>query len=34
LTIYGNPSPKLLENVKASKMNAKIFCFLQGLKTP
>ena len=34
LTIYGNPSPKLLENVKASKMDVKIFSFLQGLQTP
>lgn len=34
LTIYGNPSPNLLENVKASKMDVKIFSFLQGLRTP
>ena len=31
LTIYGDPSPELIENVKASKMDVKIFSFLQGL---
>jgi quinol monooxygenase YgiN len=31
LTIYGDPSPELIENVKASEMNVKIFSFLQGV---
>jgi hypothetical protein len=31
LTIYGDPSPELIENVKASKMDVKVFSFLQGL---
>jgi len=31
LVIYGDPSPELLENAKASGMNAKVFTLLQGL---
>jgi quinol monooxygenase YgiN len=31
LTIYGDPSPELIESVKASEMDVKIFSFLQGL---
>ena len=32
LTIYGDPSPKLMEKVKASELDVKIFHFLQGLQ--
>jgi antibiotic biosynthesis monooxygenase len=32
ITIYGDPSPELLENVKAVKNDVKIFSFLQGLQ--
>ena len=32
LTIYGDPSPELIESVKASEMDVKIFSFLQGLQ--
>ena len=31
LTIYGNPSKELIENVRANEMDVKIFTFLQGL---
>lgn len=31
VVIYGDPSPELLENVKAGGMDVKIFSFLQGL---
>jgi quinol monooxygenase YgiN len=31
LAIYGNPSPELLQYVKASGIKIKIFTFLQGL---
>jgi quinol monooxygenase YgiN len=31
VTIYGNPSPELLENAKSSGLNITIFSFLQGL---
>jgi hypothetical protein len=31
LTIYGDPSPELIESVKASEMDVKIFSFFQGL---
>jgi quinol monooxygenase YgiN len=32
ITIYGDPSPELLRNVKGSKMNVRVFSFLQGLQ--
>jgi quinol monooxygenase YgiN len=31
LTIYGDPSQEIIEHVRASEMNVKIFSFLQGL---
>jgi quinol monooxygenase YgiN len=31
VVIYGDPSPELLENAKASGLDIKIFSFLQGL---
>jgi quinol monooxygenase YgiN len=31
LTIYGDPSQEIIEYVRASEMNVKIFSFLQGL---
>lgn len=31
VVIYGNPSPELLENAKARKIDVKVFSFLEGL---
>jgi len=32
ITIYGDPSPELLRNVKGSKMNVRVFSFLHVLQ--
>jgi quinol monooxygenase YgiN len=31
VTIYGNPSPELLENAKAGGFDLEVFSFIQGL---